>query len=355
MSFTKEHREQIKAKLIETIGFYEYYTSKTFKPIDFAKANKISVQTVYRYLDQLIKDGQIKKCASGQNNTYEFVDKSDFLKLDLIGASEDRVWREFVRPLLQNLSEPAFSNCNYAFTEMLNNAIDHSEGTQACILVTTNAYRVRISIEDNGIGIFTKIANAMNLGEKRFSVLELSKGKFTTDPESHTGEGIFFSSKAVDSFSIFSDGLHFMPLELKFADIDSVLSTCNIEEDESGTYVMFSVLNNHKQTMKELFDKYTQEPDHYGFTKTIVPVKLLEYGDDAALFTSRSQAKRLLARFEKFNYIDLDFSGIKEIGQGFADEIFRVFSNQHPNTKINAIHCSEQVEKMIERIGNTAP
>ena len=98
---------------------------------------------------------------------------------------------------------------------------------------------------------------------------------------------------------------------------------------QRGTVIVLLVRHDHTQPLKEVYDKYTEEPDHYGFTKTYVPVKLLEYGDDTALFTSRSQAKRLLARFEKFEHIELDFSGIEEIGQGFADEIFRVFTSMH--------------------------
>ena len=63
---------------------------------------------------------------------------------------------------------------------------------------------------DNGIGIFTKVQNTLGLSEKRYAILELAKGKFTSDPDSHTGEGIFFSSKAADEFVILSDHLMFV-------------------------------------------------------------------------------------------------------------------------------------------------
>jgi hypothetical protein len=97
-------------------------------------------------------------------------------------------------------------------------------------------------------------------------------------------------------------------------------------------------------------DRYTEYPDGFGFTKTIVPVRLLEYGDATPMFVSRSQAKRLLARFERFERIELDFTGIDEIGQGFADEVFRVFEAMHHNSKIIAINCNERVMKMIKHV-----
>jgi anti-sigma regulatory factor (Ser/Thr protein kinase) len=351
MSFNKEGREHIKTEIIEAIG--ESELKKEFKPQVFAKKHNVSVTTIYRYLKQLEKENCVNVGRDGRKNEYSLIDEVEVFKFELSEISEDKVWREYIQPLLKNMPETAFKNCNYAFTEMLNNAIEHSGGTNVEIIIKNNSFRAVIAISDNGVGIFSKIAEAMKLEEKRFAVLELAKGKFTTDPESHTGEGIFFSSKATDAFAILSDNLVFIPLNRTSSSIDSVLEDYRGPYSQKGTFVLFKVLYNHKQTLKELFDKYTAEPDHYGFTKTIVPVKLLEYGDDAALYTSRSQAKRLIVRFEKFNYIELDFTGIDEIGQGFADEIFRVFSNQHPEISLIPTHCSTQVQNMINRAKNS--
>ena len=61
---------------------------------------------------------------------------------------------------------------------------------------------------DEGEGIFLKIQKALNLYDTRESLLELAKGKFTTDPANHSGEVIFFSSKMFDHFSIHSVHIH---------------------------------------------------------------------------------------------------------------------------------------------------
>jgi len=344
MSFSNENREHIKAKIIEAIG-----TSKDFKPQAFAKEHSVSVTTVYRYLKQLEKEDRITSRKDGRKNEYRLTDEFHCFTFKLSEIKEDIVWNESIAPHLKNMPETALRNCNYAFTEMLNNAIDHSGGTHVEISLQNNSFRTIILIKDNGVGIFSKIAEALKLEEKRFAVLELAKGKFTTDPKSHTGEGIFFSSKATYLFTIFSDDLMFMPLDLSGYKADSVLHDHKTSYSSEGTFILFIILHSHKQTLQEVFDKYAGAPEDYGFAKTVVPVKLLEYGDDSALYTSRSQAKRLLIRFEKFEHIELDFTDIQEIGQGFADEIFRVFANQHPEISLIATNCSEQVQFMIKR------
>ena len=85
--------------------------------------------------------------------------------------------------------------------------------------------------------------------------------------------------------------------------------------------------------------------DDYGFTKTIVPVNLIRYGDE--LLVSRSQAKRLLTRIERFKTVILDFDGVRSIGQAFADEIFRVFTLKNKNITVVHINANKDVEQMI--------
>ena len=81
-----------------------------------------------------------------------------------------------------------------------------------------------------------------------------------------------------------------------------------------------------------------------------MPVNSLEYGDPHPTYVTRSQAKRLVARLERFGSIELDFSDIDEIGQGFADEVFRVFHIKHPNSQIIATKYNQRVGKMINYV-----
>ena len=67
---------------------------------------------------------------------------------------------------------------------------------------------------------------------------------------------------------------------------------------------------------------------------------------------SRSQAKRLVARFEHFQKVILDFQDVTSIGQGFADQIFRVYQNEHPNVQLFVINATEDIKDMITRTGH---
>jgi len=194
---------------------------------------------------------------------------------------------------------------------------------------------------ESGIGIFNKISKILGLNDKINVILELAKGKLTTDPQRHTGEGIFFTSRVFDSFMIISGNLMFAHTE---TDNDWLL-----EEKENiveGTLVRLRIAPASRRTIKEVFDKYADGED-YGFSKTHIPVTLARYGDENLV--SRSQAKRLLTRFEKFKEIVLDFSGVEIVGQAFADELFRVFKIDNPLVHVNYVNANEQVEKMILR------
>lgn len=80
---------------------------------------------------------------------------------------------------------------------------------------------------------------------------------------------------------------------------------------------------------------------------TVVPLRLASLGSNCLI--SRSQAKRVLANLEKFDVVLLDFTDIKLIGQGFADEVFRVYQNKNTNMNIQYINANDDIEFMIKR------
>jgi Histidine kinase-like ATPase domain len=94
----------------------------------------------------------------------------------------------------------------HGVTEMINNAIDHSEADRVTVTMDLHDSRLLLAIKDDGVGIFSEIARALNLPDERLALLELSKGKFTTDPRNHSGEGVFFTSRMFDNFQIASGG-----------------------------------------------------------------------------------------------------------------------------------------------------
>ena len=258
-----------------------------------------------------------------------------------VKPQEDQIWRMEIGPKLGELPDNVRAIWHYGFTEMLNNAIDHCGGKQVAIHITKKPASTELVLRDNGVGIFKKIQATLGLEDERHAVLELSKGKLTTDPQRHTGEGIFFTSRMFDAFHILSGNVFFSHTHAK--EEDWILEN---RELQAGTCVFMELMNNAARTTKEVFDEYTSG-DEQGFNKTVVPVCLAQYGNE--LLISRSQAKRLLARVDRFKVVVLDFDNVAAIGQAFADEVFRVFVKQHPQIEVVPVKANQPVQQMIRR------
>jgi hypothetical protein len=87
-----------------------------------------------------------------------------------------------------------------------------------------------------------------------------------------------------------------------------------------------------------------------GMEPTVIPMGIARYGNKNLI--SRAQAKRIASEIEKLEHVPevlLDFSGVQEIGQGFADQLFSVFAKSHPEVALTPIHCAPLVWDMIKR------
>ena len=227
-------------------------------------------------------------------------------------------------------------------TEIFNNALEHSEGRFATTRVVLWPDIVEIYVRDDGIGIFNKIQRDLHLDDPLHALLELSKGKLSTDPQHHTGEGIFFTSRAFDQFAILSGRLTFVHLR---TGTDFMVEGA---ECAGGTYVTMGITRSSTRLLKDVFDDYSVGSESFGFDRTVVPVHLAKYGDEKLV--SRSQARRLLARFEQFREVILNFDKVEFIGQAFADEVFRVFQNEHLDVRLICLNENEEIRRMIKRV-----
>jgi anti-sigma regulatory factor (Ser/Thr protein kinase)/biotin operon repressor len=303
----------------------------------------ITRQAVNKHLQRLTSEHAIIESGKTRNRIYKLAPLLEWRNQYEITRelAEDEVWRDNIRNTLGHMPENVLNIWQYGFTEMFNNAIDHSSGKFIYVSISKTAMTSEILIRDDGVGIFKKIQTALNLLDERHAILELAKGKLTTDPRRHSGEGIFFSSRMFDEFDILSGGLF---LSHKFTDKHDWL----LERDrfQSGTAVWMKLNNHTSRTTAKVFNHYTSG-DEFGFTKTVVPVNLARYGNENLI--SRSQAKRLVARVELFKTVIFDFEHVPTIGQAFADEIFRVFALSHPDIEIYETHANSEVKRMIAR------
>lgn len=322
-------------------------------PNDLAKVTAeqfgITRQAVNKHLQRLTSEHAIVESGKTRSRTYKLAALSEWNEQYRVtpGLAEDIVWRDDVSKTLGEMPDNVLAIWNYGFTEMFNNAIDHSSGTAIYVTVKRTAVSTEMILTDDGVGIFKKIQTVLNLLDERHAILELAKGKLTTDPKRHSGEGIFFSSRMFDQFEILSGGVFFSH---KFGDAHDWI----LERDKfgSGTTVWMKLNNHTSRTMAKVFSQFTSG-DEFGFTKTVVPVNLARYGNENLI--SRSQAKRLLARIELFKIAVFDFSDVPTIGQAFADEIFRVFALSHPGIELLTSHANSEVKKMIDRARSAVP
>jgi sugar-specific transcriptional regulator TrmB len=339
MSFTEEKRTQIKRYILEKIDENGLNIAKRT-----AKSFDISLNTVYRYIHDLEQSGIIKKSEKG----YTFVEKSEVVTLSRTNGElmeEDIIYEKYISKYMQHFSDNVQRIWQYSFMEMMNNAIDHSESEIVTLSVFTNYLTTTIMITDKGVGIFRKIKEYYNYNSLDDAVNELFKGKLTTDSKNHSGEGIFFTSRVLDRFCAVSDGKIFT--HNKYSDAIRNLEDTNTLKDwkdRPGTTIYMELSNFSNKVLKEVFDMFSDADG--GFTKTRIPIKNIY----ETYPVSRSQAKRLCHRFEKFQEVELDFDGISEIGQGFAHEIFVVFHNNHKEVRLLPVNASDEVTKMINHV-----
>lgn len=334
MKFDSEKKAAIIQCILSKIA-----SGKTGISRSVADAFGISTGTVHVYLNELIKQNVITK--NGRDSYSLTSEKTSYVFTRSKGEmeSEDEVFDKTLSPVIRDLPENVKKIWMYSFSEMVNNTIDHSDAEHLFIVIQKNCVSVNVVIADDGIGIFRKIQNHFGYKTIDDAIIELSKGKLTTDSVHHSGEGIFFTSRIMDEFLLYSDKKVFSFnkfQECSFSDIE--------KEFSFSTLVNLSLSNSSKKQIADVFDEYSDVDN--GFIKTRIPLKNIFESSPV----SRSQAKRLGNRLEQFKEVEIDFDGIDFIGQGFAHEIFFVFANAHPDIKLTPLNMNEDVQKMYRHV-----
>lgn len=317
------------------------------KNIVAVTARKFSVSrtTVHRHLMRLFRDNEIVKTGDTRRATYYLKksrDKTFSFKIGS-GITEDEVLTSYLGETFSGLDKNVLDICEYGFTEMFNNALEHSAGKDVEVNVLWQGETIELRVFDNGVGLFNKIRDAFDLENVRESILHLSKGKLTTDPENHSGEGIFFTSRAFDLFVISSYGLTYLRNNLE----DDWFLESRKTARKKGSWISMTIHRNSKRLLRGLFTHYSTDPETPAFDRTHILVGLSQLGDDR--YISRSQAKRVLWGLDKFRSVVLDFKNVTTVGQAFVDEVFRVFRARHPEIAIDYTNANEDVMFMINR------
>ena len=256
----------------------------------------------------------------------------------LAGLQEDLPW---TRDFAPNFTLPAHiaRMAQHAVTELLNNALDHSEGASVAVSMRQTPSHLQLLVSDDGRGLFDKISEAFDIADPALAVLELSKGKLTSQPDRHTGRGLYFSSKLADVFDLQANATAYQQRGWDHA------SSLRDRPGRRGTSVFIGIALDTQRTLDRVLRAHSLDGEGYGFERTVVPMRLL--ATQSAGLESRAQARRAALRLEQFRRAEMDFDGIADIGHGFADELFRVFRREYPGVELVPVNMAPRVAALV--------
>lgn len=312
---------------------------------ELCAALAMSRQALRRHLTPLMDAGVVRRVGKGRATRYERVADPDHFSVVRAyapaGLDEAQVCETFITELGRRLPRVLENSFKYAFTEMVNNAIDHADASK--IEVVVEEFRpsaLAITVRDDGIGLFERLRSAQDLPSHHAALEELSKGKLTTMPARHSGEGIFFTSKVANYFVAEANGMAWI--------VDNRRADQAVAPSEviAGTRIQVELDAESPNDLEQIFNEYTSE---HAFDRTRIRVQLFDIGPS---FVSRSEAKRVMRGLERFREVVLDFRGVAMVGQAFADECFRVWPSEHVNTTVRAENANDFAAMMIRRAGS---
>ncbi|MFA6294009.1 MAG: HTH domain-containing protein, partial [Victivallales bacterium] len=167
----------IKKQILEKLNESESLTGQ-----ELCKVFNISRQALNKHIKTLVETCKIVKEGRTRGSVYRIGAKQKRNAVEklcriisLSGAHEDQVFDDFnaILNTKKMLDKNIYDILYYSFTEMTNNAIDHSKSEKCRISVSLDMYKVKFTIRDNGIGIFSSIYKKFGLPDENSAVGEL--------------------------------------------------------------------------------------------------------------------------------------------------------------------------------------
>jgi len=185
----------------------------------------------------------------------------------LAGLQEDLPWQHDFAPHFS--LPPALARmAQHAFSELLNNAIDHSGGTHVAVSMRTTALHLQLLVSDDGCGVFERIQQSFEIGDPATAMLELSKGKLTSAPDSHAGHGLFFTSRLADVFDLHANHRAF---QYRGWDLHSWHPTKALARDGTSIYIAINL--DTPRTLGQVLNAHSHSGEGHGFESTGVPLQ----------------------------------------------------------------------------------
>jgi anti-sigma regulatory factor (Ser/Thr protein kinase) len=257
----------------------------------------------------------------------------------LDGLQEDRPWARDFAPCFA-LPAPVSRLVQHAFTELINNAIEHSGGTSVTVSMRQTPLQVQLLVSDDGCGLFDRIGETFDLTEPSLAMLELSKGKLTSRPARHTGRGLFFTARLADVMDLHANASAF-----RHRGWEPHRWQATRAVPRRGTSVYVAISMESSRTLDAVLRQHSLDGLGYAFERTVVPLQLITAEHDA--LASRAQARRVGSGLQRFRRAEVDFDGIAEVGHGFVDELFRVFRREHPGIELVPTNMAPRIQALV--------
>ncbi len=257
----------------------------------------------------------------------------------LAGLQEDQPWVQDFAPFF-TLPDNVARMAHHAFTELLNNAIAHSGGSHVTVSMRQTPLQVQLLVSDDGRGVFEVIGEAFGITDPALAMLELAKGKLSSQPDRHSGRGLFYTAKLADVFDLHANNAAFQQRDWQRDQWQRGRPAC-----PSGTAVYVAICLDTDRTLDAVLRRYSLDGAGYGFERTVVPLQLLTARQQG--LSSRAQAQRVVGRLAQFGRVELDFDGLDDVGHAFADELFRVFGARHPAVQLVPCNMAPRVSQMV--------
>lgn len=266
----------------------------------------------------------------------------------LEGLMEDQPWRMDFAPYFQ-LPAAVQRMAQHAFTELVNNAVEHSGGTQVTVSMRQTPAQLQLLVSDDGCGLFRQIEERFHITEPAVAMLELAKGRLTSQPQRHCGLGLLVTSQLADVFDVRANAQGYQRRAWSEAPWHPMSLPAALAE-RPGTSVYLAIALDTGRTLEAVQRALSADARSFAFDRTHVPLNLIT-GPAQSVLASRADARRVAARLAGFRRAEIDFTGLGEIGHAFAHELFDVYRRENPQVEIVAVGATPLVAEMLGAVG----
>ncbi len=314
--------------------------------LELAAHAHVSVRTARRALVRLTELNWLVNEGSARRPRYRpGLLRQAVHRYALAGLAEDAPWDIDFAPFF--VLPPAVNRMvQHAFCELLNNAIDHSGGTHVTVSLRQTAGHAQLLVSDNGHGLFRNIAKAFAIDNPQAAMLELSKGKLTSQPLRHSGHGLFFTSRLADVFDLHANEASF---QKRAWDGQGWHPQRALKHEGTSVYASFAL--DTPRTLDAVRRAHSLDGIGMGFERTVVPLRVITSAVTG--LESRAQARRIGARLSEFRRVELDFCGVPDIGHAFADELLRVLAREAPAVELVPVNMTPSVAAMVGSVNTS--